>query len=134
MEIVLLFLSDYSLLTFFPFSQTDNAHSDRDLCDRPGEAHQRHRKRAEKEKHKSEDKDRINHENDGKDLGRDSRDENMRRKRKSCQRVNYRVVEPMYTSGENTENFGIYSASDATHNNKNALKSESIAVLLERFS
>ncbi|XP_008782411.3 paired amphipathic helix protein Sin3-like 4 [Phoenix dactylifera] len=106
--------------------RTYNSHADRDLSvDRPDQEHDRQRRRAEKEKDRKEDRDRRDRERDDKDLEHDSRDlDNGQRRRKlSSRRVDDSVGEHLHQGGESAENFGMYSISASSFDDKNALKS-----------
>ncbi|KAJ6845405.1 paired amphipathic helix protein Sin3-like 4 [Iris pallida] len=103
-----------------------NSHAERDLSvDRPDPEHDRHRRRAEKEKDRKEERDRRDRDRDEKDLDHDSRDlDNGQRKRiKPSRRVDDSGTEQMHQSGEGAENFGTYSISASSFDDKNAIKS-----------
>ncbi|KAJ6814157.1 paired amphipathic helix protein Sin3-like 4 [Iris pallida] len=103
-----------------------NSHAERDLSvDRPDPEHGRHRRRTEKEKDRKEESDRRYRERDEKDLDHDSRDlDNGQHKRiKHSRRADDSVPEQMHQSGESAENFGIYSISASSFDDKNAIKS-----------
>ncbi|MQL90415.1 hypothetical protein Taro_023015, partial [Colocasia esculenta] len=101
------------------------SHADRDVSvDRPDQEHDKQRKRAEKEKDRKDDRDRKDRDRDDKDLENDIRDmENALRKRKSSRRVDDSVTETSLQGGDGAENFGIYSMSASSYDDKNALKS-----------
>uniref|UniRef100_A0A1D1YVS6 Paired amphipathic helix protein Sin3-like 3 n=2 Tax=Anthurium amnicola TaxID=1678845 RepID=A0A1D1YVS6_9ARAE len=101
------------------------SHADRDVSvDRPDQEHDKQRKRPEKEKDRKDDRDRKDRECDDKDLENDIRDmDNAQRKRKSSRRVDDSVTETSHPGGEGAENFGVYSMSASSYDEKNALKS-----------
>ncbi|XP_008787938.2 paired amphipathic helix protein Sin3-like 4 isoform X1 [Phoenix dactylifera] len=106
--------------------RTYNSHADRDLSvDCPDPEHDRQRRRSEKEKDRKEDRDKRDRERDEKDLEHDSRDlDNTQRRRKlSSRRVDDSVGEHLHHGGEAAENFGTYSISASSFDDKNALKS-----------
>lgn len=101
-----------------------SSHGDRDLSvDRPDQEHDRQRRRAEKDR--KEERDRRDRDRDEKDIEHDSRDiDNVPRKRsKPSRRGDESVAEQMHRNGEGAENFGTYSISPSSFDDKNALKS-----------
>ncbi|CAA6665487.1 unnamed protein product [Spirodela intermedia] len=101
------------------------SHADRDVSvDRPEQEHEKQRKRSEKEKERKDDRDRRDREREDKDLEHDVREmENAHRKRKSSRRVDDSPSEVPHQGGEGAENFGVYSMTASSYDDKNALKS-----------
>ncbi|KAJ6838532.1 paired amphipathic helix protein Sin3-like 4 [Iris pallida] len=102
-----------------------NTHSECGLSvDRPDPDHDRHRQHTEKEKDKKEERDRRDCERDEKDLEHDNRDlDNGQHKRiKHSRRADDSVPKQMHQSGEGAENFGMYSNSASSFDDKNAIK------------
>ncbi|XP_020268792.1 paired amphipathic helix protein Sin3-like 4 [Asparagus officinalis] len=102
-----------------------NSPADRDLSvDRPDQEHDRQRQRVEKEKDRKEERDRRDHERDDKDIEHDRRDlDNLPRKRSKPSRRDESVTEQMLQNGDSAENFGTYSMSASSFDDKNAWKS-----------
>jgi len=129
---IILYLSStlrvHSLLSFvFQKEKAYNSHADCDLSvDRPDQEQDRQRRRAEKEKDRKEERERRDRERDEKDIEHDSRDlDNVPRKRIKPSRMgDESVTEQMHQHGDGGENFGTYSISASSSDDKNALKSE----------
>ncbi|XP_020097203.1 paired amphipathic helix protein Sin3-like 4 [Ananas comosus] len=108
--------------------RTYNQHADRDpSVDRPDPEHDRQRRRVEKEKDRKEERERRDRDRDEKDLEHDGRDLDggqRRRNKPSSRRIEDSLTEQTHQqAGEGAENFGMYSISASSFDDKNALKS-----------
>lgn len=117
----------------FQRDRTYNQHADRDpSVDRPDPEHDRQRRRVEKEKDRKEERERRDRDRDEKDLEHDGRDLDggqRRRNKPSSRRIEDSLTEQTHQQGgEGAENFGMYSISASSFDDKNALKSESYAL------
>ncbi|KAJ0971557.1 hypothetical protein J5N97_019516 [Dioscorea zingiberensis] len=98
---------------------TYNSHTDRELSvDHLDIERDKKRRRHEREK------DRRDHERDEKDLEHDFKDlDNVQRRLKPSQRADDAMTEQLHEVGEGAENFGTFSISTSSYDEKNALKS-----------
>ncbi|PKA53860.1 Paired amphipathic helix protein Sin3-like 4 [Apostasia shenzhenica] len=89
--------------------------------DRPDIEHERQKRRLEREKDRKDERDKRDRERDEKDMEYDIRDLDMPRKRKPSRRLDESADQIHQIEG--AENFGIYSMSGSSFDDKNAIKS-----------